>query len=235
LAISGATATGATVQTALNGATPNPILYTAAGGNLATPTDIVCTANGPGAKPNWTITPTSITGGTVSIVQGTVGSGPASLPLVPVLPKQFDVFLDTTAAGLGVTKLLRVLSVKVNLGDRFNPLWAINSANTSYAATYETKISPSIELEMEKDAAGLALVAAMRAGTSRFMRLKATGTAIGSSAYAFQVDAALQVSDAPDFGDADDLSTLTWTFDVVHDGTWGKAIHAEVINTQSAL
>jgi hypothetical protein len=234
--ITGATATAATVQTALNTATPNAIPYTAVGGNLGVgPVDIVCTAYGSGAKPAWTLTPTSITGGTISVVQGAVGSGPAPLPLIPILPQQFDVYLDNSAAALGTTKLLRVLSVETDMGDRFNPLWAINSANTSYATTYETKIKPQVKLEMERDAAGMALVAVMRAGSTRFMRLKATGGAIGAANYSYSMDMALQVSDAPAFDDRDGLATLSWTLDLVHDPTWSKAIHIDVVNTQSAL
>lgn len=234
-AITGATATASTVQTALNTATPNAIPYTAVGGNLATPTDIVCTAFGSGVQPAWTITPTGITGGPVSVVQGAAGAGPNPLPLIPVLPQQFDVYLDNSAAALGTTKLLRVLSVETDMADRFNPLWAINSANTSYATTYETKLKPQVKMQMERDAAGMALVTAMRTGATRFMRIKATGGPIGTAAYGFSLDMALQVSDAPAFDDKDGLSTLSWTLDLVHDPTWSKAIHLDVTNTQAAL
>jgi hypothetical protein len=56
----------------------------------------------------------------------TLTSTPTAVPLTPVLPRLFDVSLDTTAAALGNTKLLRAFTGRVNLGNLVGPIWPID-------------------------------------------------------------------------------------------------------------
>lgn len=169
----------------------------------------------------------------------TMTAAPTAFPLVPILPKQLDVFMDATAAALGTTKLLRVLSGEWNLSDRFGPLWTLNSALGSFAAHVETDPTAELKLMFEADATAMGLLATLRAGDTKFIRLKGTGPSIyaggAPQSYSFQLDVAVKVNDANAFDDADGVFAIEWPFTVVHDDTWGKAMAAEVINKTTAL
>jgi hypothetical protein len=43
------------------------------------------------------------------------------------------------------------------------------------------------------------------------------------------------VSDVGNFSDEDGVYAIEWTFDMVHDGTWGKAFTVAVVNKVTAL
>lgn len=169
----------------------------------------------------------------------TLTANPTTVPLVPVLPTQIDVFMDTTAAGLGTTKLLRVLSGEFSLGGRFGPLWTLNSALTSWAAHVETEPDAGLSLTVEADAAGMALLDTLRAGDTRFIRVANTGPRIYTGAanqdYRINWDFAVKVNAANPFGDEDGIFSIEWPFTIVHDAAWGRALQVEVINAVTAL
>ena len=59
-----------------------------------------------------------------------------------------------TGAGLGGTKLTRVLSGSLDISDRYSPLWAIDCAVDGFAAHVETPPTAQLKLLVEADAAG---------------------------------------------------------------------------------
>lgn len=144
----------------------------------------------------------------------TITATPDEIPLVPMLPKEVDVFLDATVGAIGTTKLLRALSASWNIGDRFGALWPLNSALTSYAATFETEPSSEVGLTLEADTVGMGLYAVLRAGTSRFLRIQAqSGQEIEAGyPYRLRFDAAVKVTDVPDFSDEDGIYAVGWQF-----------------------
>jgi hypothetical protein len=173
----------------------------------------------------------------------TLTSSPTMLPQIPVRPTDLSVYMDTTAAGLGGTKLTRTLKGQFSIADRFAPLWVVDAAQTSYAASVETE--PTIEFKMTQmaDAAAMASLTGMRTGVSKFLRLQATGPNIytGSGGtplivnHQVTIDVAGQVSDVSSFDEEDGVFAVEWTYRAVHDGTWGKALKIEVITTTTAL
>lgn len=168
----------------------------------------------------------------------TMTVGPTTLPEVPILPTDIDVFLDTTSAGLGTTKLTRVVNATIHLGDRFNPVWVLNTANNSFVAHVESEPSATITLLMEADAEGMAALTQMRAGSTKFIRIKATSPTLAGAVtvfYSLTWDAAIKVSEPGDFDETDGLFTIEWTFEMVHDGTWGKAFTVSLVNKLGAL
>ena len=172
------------------------------------------------------------------LAEGTTLTGtPKTVTLAPMLPQNADLYLDTASGSLGNSKMTRVLSVDYELADKANPLWVVNSANTSFVADVEAKPKATLKLVVEHDAAnGGTLFSYMRAGTRLFGRVKVTGDTIsGGTAYTFQHDMALEVADAPKFGDQDGVRTLEYTYDVVHDAGWGKAQQVTVYNLQTSL
>jgi hypothetical protein len=167
----------------------------------------------------------------------TMTASPTALPQSPILPAQMDVFLDPTSGALGTTKLTRVLSGSFSLGSRFGPIWPVNSALTSFAAHVETEPDAGLSLVMEADAAGMAMLTNLRAGSVQFCRLKWTGPVIGvgPATYSLQIDTAVKVNAPNPWDDVDGIYGIEWGFRVVHDGTWGKALTATLVNATAAL
>lgn len=168
----------------------------------------------------------------------TLTAGPTTIAEVPILPTDLDVFIDATSAGLGTTKQTRCLEATIHIGDRFNPVWVLNTANSSFAAHVEQEPSAQLTLLMEADAQGMALLTQMRAGSTQFVRVKATSPTLAGAAtvfYSLSWDAACKVSDVGDFSDEDGVYAIEWTYDMVHDGTWGKAFTVAVVNKLTAL
>lgn len=160
----------------------------------------------------------------------------ALLDLIPVLPREVDVFLDAVHTALGTTKLLRCLSASWSVGDRFGALWPLNSTLPSYATTYETEPSSEVGLTLEADASGMALLPVMRAGTTRFLRILATGGEIEAGYnYELEVDLACKVTEVPDYSDEDGIWAVGWTMGLFADPDWGKAGHIRLRTSLSAL
>lgn len=164
----------------------------------------------------------------------------AEIGLEPVLPNQVSLYLAATMAGLDAAAALdRGFEVALNLGSRVNPVWPLNRANTSYAATVELPIELTGSLTLAADAAGMALLTNLRAGSKLFLRIQAQGVALdpGTTPVVYntvQFDTAMQVSDPGPYGDTDGVLSVTWGLTAVHDSTAGKAITARVINRLAA-
>jgi hypothetical protein len=167
----------------------------------------------------------------------TMTASPTALPQSPILPGQMDVFIDPTSGALGTTKLTRVLSGSFSLGSRFGPIWPVNSALTSFAAHVETEPDAGLSLVVEADAAGMAMLTNLRAGSTQFARLLWTGPVIGAgpAVYKLQIDCAVKVGGANPWDDVDGLYCIEWPFTIIHDGTWGKALVVALTNATAAL
>jgi hypothetical protein len=164
-------------------------------------------------------------------------AAPAAVEEKPILPNEIDIFLDTTGAGLGTTKLTRVLEAGFSVGSRFNPLWTLNSVNSSFAAHVEAEPSAQFRIKMEADAEGMAQLTTMRQGATRFMQIRCTSPDLAGAAipYSLTINLAGKVSGVGNFEDADGVYAIEWTFDVVYDATWAHALLIDVINKQTAL
>lgn len=162
---------------------------------------------------------------------------PTTIPLVPVVPTEIDIFLDDTSVAFGTTKLSRALSCEFTFGDRFGPLWVVDSSNPSFVTHIETEPSLTATILMEADAAGMAYLQALRAGQTKFLRIRATGPTIagGPEKYSLSIDMAVKISESGGFSDEDGVYAIEWTFGGIYDGTWGKALSIEVMNDVAAL
>ena len=169
----------------------------------------------------------------------TMTAAPTALPQTPVKPAQLSVYLDNTAAALGTTKLTRALKGSFKISDRFGPLWVVDAAQSSFVNTVE--IEPKVEFTLMQmaDVTALANLTTMRAGGSKFLRLEAVGPSIYTGGvnvfHKFTMDFAGQIKDISPFEDSDGVYAVEWTFGAVHDTTWGKAYHVEVVTTTVSL
>jgi hypothetical protein len=164
----------------------------------------------------------------------TLTTTPTAVVLDPVLPRLFDIYLDTTAAGLGGTKLLRAFTGRINLGNIVAPIWPINSANPSFDTHVEVVPNASVSMFVEHDAAGAAFLDLLRSGDTRFLRLKATGDTFEAGtppiARVWQLDIAVKVKTIAKHTDREGVYGWEPTLDIVNDATWGKPYEFNVTN-----
>lgn len=167
----------------------------------------------------------------------TLTASPTAIPLVPILPKDFSVYIDPAGAGLGTTKMLRLFESEFKVANRYGAVWPLNSANASYAATVETKPDFTLRLLLEADAAGMALLTTMRAGSTAFVRTEAVGAVIGAgpATYKYTQDAAIKFESIDNLDDTDGIYTLEITGRLVYDATWAKFLQIAVVNSTAAL
>src|ERR1044072_4911098 len=85
----------------------------------------------------------------------TLTATPTGVPLVPMFPKEFDVYIDPTSGALGTTKLTRCLAWEIGIRNRFGPLWVVDSSKASWLKHIEQPIDMSVKLTLEADAEGM--------------------------------------------------------------------------------
>lgn len=171
----------------------------------------------------------------------TLTASPTQTAAEVVLPGQCDVYLDTTVAGIGGTKLTRLFDYGFSTASRFGGVFPVDSTKPSYADYVELEPTLELKISLEADAAGMALLTPMRAGDTRYVRLRAIGSQIYAGAlptfHQLTVDLACKVKDVGDFGDKDGVDVVEWTFAVAHDPAWGtgKGLTIEAINKLATL
>lgn len=168
----------------------------------------------------------------------TLTAGPTTLPELPVLPTQVTLKIATTQAGLAAaTPLARAFTFEWKLADRFNPLWVLNAANSSWVTIVETKPKLTAKLKMEADAEGMALLTAMRAGAKRFIEIKCvTSTFIeASTPYEFTIQSSLNVVKPNKFEDSDGVYAIGWDFEGAYDSTWDNTFEITSVSTTDDL
>lgn len=168
----------------------------------------------------------------------TMYATPTLLPLVPLLPADFAVYLDSSSGALGTTRLTNVLSGEIAITDRFAPLWTVNDALSTFAAQIEVEPSASIKLKMNADADALGLLSVLQSSATRFLRVECTSSTLAGAAtayYKLTQDFAVQLSNVGKFEDQDGVFAVEWEFTIVNDSTWGKPMNIALVNKQGSL
>lgn len=160
----------------------------------------------------------------------TLTGSPTKLPQVPILGKQFNVYLDSTSAALGTTKMLRAFSLEPQINGLYGPVWPIDSAQPSFAGHVELAPGATFRLRLEADAAGLAYLSQYRSGDLIFVRAEAIGPEFESGqTYKFTEDLAFGIKRVTDFGaDEDGVTVVNFETELATDATWGKALSIAV-------
>ena len=162
-----------------------------------------------------------------------------ALPFVavtPMSPANVDVFLDTTYAGAGGTRLSRVLKFDFAMSNHWDQFFTLDSTMVRHAAgMIETPPTIQVKLLLEADSAGMARLTALRAGTSQFVRVKVIGPVAGSSTQNLQVDMALKISSAGAIEDKNGVYGYEVTGDLVYDLTGTASLKFRLENLLTAL
>lgn len=161
----------------------------------------------------------------------TLTAAPTALEIQPVDPPFLNVYLDSTSANVGTTKLTRDFNAVFRYQNARNPVWPINSANASFASHVETLPTCEIELTVEADTQGMSMLPIARASTLQYIRLEAKSTVLAGAATAFyqlQIDMAGEVTAIAGPTDTDGIKTVTYTFTGVYDPAWGTGQYLKV-------
>lgn len=170
----------------------------------------------------------------------TMTASPTVLAQVPALARDVTVYMDNTGAGLGTTKLNRVLSWEYSIKDVNAPLWVVDASADSWTALVNVPITGQVKLKVEADAQGMGLLTAMRDGSRRFVRIDLASSvqadATTPTLYGCKLDAACQIATKPsEISDSDGVYAIEFTFDITYDATWDKFISIAVTNKLQAL
>lgn len=164
-------------------------------------------------------------------------SGVTTFPQVPMNPNGVGIFLDTTSAGLGTTRMVRAFEGGVSMSGMQGPIWPLNELKQSFDGIVSLRPDSESTVTVMADAAGKALLTSLRAGDRRFMRTWIKGPQIGAgpATYLFQVDQAVEIVDVASMGDDDGIYVMPLTFAPMADETWGKASVITVVNTTASI
>ncbi|HEY8818410.1 MAG TPA: hypothetical protein VIM25_06285 [Candidatus Limnocylindrales bacterium] len=168
----------------------------------------------------------------------TLTASPVDIPLVPLVGKQLDVYIDATAAALGTTKLLRAFSLDNTLTGAFGPVWPINSANASYDGHVDLAPTTGTKFMVEADATGMGYLTQYRADTLMFIRIQATGPNIPgetSVPYLFKYDTCVNIKTVTPDTDDDGVTTVEYDCELIKDSTWGKALEITTVSNLAAV
>jgi hypothetical protein len=169
-----------------------------------------------------TISTASVTGGGTASVTVTSAGGSTDIPLVPVLAGEIDVYLDNSWANLGTTKLLSDFSAEWSVSSMYSPLWVLNSALAGYKEAIPNRPDTTMSIELGNDSVSRALITDMRAGTKKYVRIraaKAANSIEAGHAYELRIDGVMSINAAPSAGDIDGASTLPFGGRLVYDAT----------------
>lgn len=167
-----------------------------------------------------------LTGGTapaVAITESAAGAPLTELSNIPVAGNQWNLYVDTSAAGLGGTKLPRALEVSWSMSGLWGPLWVGNTANPSWVNV--VPLAPDTEFRMliEADATGMSYLTQLRAGTRIFPRIEAIGQLIEGSLYhRWLHDFCVLLTDVTPFGESQGIVTTEYSGVLAHDSTWDR-------------
>jgi len=167
----------------------------------------------------------------------TMTSTATAIALVPILPKQLTVYSNATSGSLGSSTLGRIISGEFALTNKYSPLWVVNAANTSWVTHVDIEPTATFRITTEADAAGMAHLTNARAGTTEFIRLQAIGDVIeaGTITYRMTLDMACKVESVSTFKDDQGVYAIDYTYRIVHDASWGKALSLVLTNSLTAL
>jgi hypothetical protein len=165
-------------------------------------------------------------------------AAPTSLPLVPILPKQVDVFCDTSPTAFGQTPLTRAFSLMVSLATLLGPVWPLSTTFASWAGLVELAPKLTASLKAEMDVQGGTILAALKAGQTLYIRVKAAGGAIpgiAGASYGFCFDFACVPNQGGDLADDGGVTIVDFPLSIVYDSAWGHSVRWALINGQAAL
>lgn len=112
----------------------------------------------------------------------TLTPSPTAVVLAQAVGKQFNVYLDTTSAGIGTTLLTRVFSLDFSFDNIYGPFFPLNRANASFTGTVDLLPKSALKMLMAADSNGFAAMQGyLRSGATVYVRVDAQGQVIDNN------------------------------------------------------
>lgn len=156
----------------------------------------------------------------------TLTASPTVVEQIPATGAQFNVYLDTTSAGIGTTQLTDPLKVDFLASGYYDAYWPVNRANASYTSIVDKEKKNELKLTLQANSTGIAIRGNyLETGTKCYVRVAGVGPTIDgvhSVTAAFTHDMAVFVSNMAEFGDVDAVLGVEYTLEVAADSAWGS-------------
>lgn len=162
----------------------------------------------------------------------TLTPNPATLSPKPIVRSHVRLKMADSLTGLNTAQNeCRAFAFKWSVSDKIGMAFP-------FCAPFVVQTEPKAEctLKIAANAQGMSLIQNARTGTTKWLRLTATGQVIESPyTYALEMTMPLQVTDVGEFGDSDGVYMVEYTFSPVYDAGWGKTMEISLVNTMTGL
>jgi hypothetical protein len=151
-------------------------------------------------------------------------ASPTDIALAQVTEPQFNIYLDTTSAGLGTTLLTRCFSVDYSFGGIQAPFWALARATVGFTGIVDASPKTTIKILLAADSTGFAaMLGYMQTGQTVYLQVDAQGATIdtpNSIKNEFKHQLAIKVGKPTDFKEEQKIFATEWECTVVQDPLW---------------
>lgn len=156
----------------------------------------------------------------------TLTASPTEVEQLPMAGAQFNIYLDTTSAGIGATQLTDVLKFEYKASDYYDGYWPINRTNASFTSLLDKEKKHEVTLTVQANATGIGLKSAyLEVGARCYIRVQGTGAVI-DGAHSVNAgmthDMACFVTNMAEFGPEEDVYAVQYTLQVAEDSAWGS-------------
>lgn len=151
----------------------------------------------------------------------------------------WDIFIDTSYPGIAsdfTTQVPEAYAASFNLGDKFNPVWYLNSATNSFGDVVDVAHDITAQMSMHHNAQSRAFFADLADNGGFYMRFQATGPdEIEAGIFErVRLDMAFNF-ETPNDDDYDGLYGKAYDLGSVYDSTLGGHWKMQVRNRLTAL
>jgi hypothetical protein len=167
----------------------------------------------------------------------TMTASPTIVALLPAVGKHFNIYLDSTSAGIGGTLLSNLMELSYDSSDYYTQFWPLVRANASWGSQIDTAPKCEVKWKLEADSTGMGQwTTYLQTGNTAYIRVDALGQTIdvpNSVAASFRHDMAVKITNVSDFADADGVYAVEYTGVVVEDSAWSGGTSQKFSGTVS--
>lgn len=178
----------------------------------------------------------SMTGGSLTLTEVTVGQSIADVTPKPIQPTEVQVFVGSQSDLSDLTLLDRAFEAEFSISNRFTMVMTLNSADPSYSAVVEKAPDVTATLLVEHDAASIAFMAELRARADKFCQIVATSEDFieGSIPWELTVTFPFRFTESTR-ADKDDVWCSTYKLQPLHNSDLGYALRVTLQNELTTI
>lgn len=165
----------------------------------------------------------------------TLTGSPTAIALLPVNIREIDLFMDTTFAGLGTTKITDAESIEFKITNKYALKWVLNTTNTSFKDIIEVAPNLTFSFQTEDNAQSRSLYDSLNTNPVKYLRMQATGPIIEAAlTYYIKLDVGCYVT-GTEQTDVDGVWSYKYDCVPIYTPTFPGAWSVVVQNTITAL